>query len=205
MEKYTTSSGIEIEFLPISPRMIQKFDELNPEPEQPFYEFVTATGAKEKHLHDDTTVKTDAEKAALAEYRRLNAARIEKFLRFFCMRGIKVNADMSSWIQEQEFLGIPISTNKAEAKFDWLIGAVLTTVDDYKAVLIGISQASGVPDHLLKQVSDSFRGAVEGDSSQPTESPGEPVEGVSPVPGSGSSDSQRGATDEPVRPLEPVG
>lgn len=201
--KMVTSRGVEIEFMPIPPRMLQKFDELNPEPEPPFYEVTTATGAKERHEHTDTTVKTDAEKAALAEYNRKRSEHIDRFIKFFCLRGIKVSASYDDWVDEQTFLELPVPESKAAAKYEWLIGAVLSSVDDYKAVVIGIMQASGVPDNLLAQVSEQFRGDVEGHPDAPAADTEQPMESVTQVPGGVGSDKVEHPAD-PVRPAATV-
>ena len=185
MKKFVTSLGVEVEFRPISKEFMLRFNAANPQPPIPTYSIESpVTGTVEHIPLDQRSLRekpeqfTDAQHAAWREYAEKNSEYIMRFIRFFCLRGIVVNASMDEWLDEQRFLNIPVVEGLAEQKFEWITSAVLATEDDYKSVVLGTIEASGVPADLLTQVAESFRGNVQWDAAQSTGNGGEQVAGV---------------------------
>lgn len=167
MKTYTTATGIEIGFRAVSKEMLMRFSAANPQPAPPTYSITTATGIveqiplDEKSLTEKPEQFTPEQHAEWRAYAEKQAAFIERFIKFFCLRGIAVNAQMDEWIAEQEYLGIPIPENKIEARYSWIVSDVLTTAEDFQAVILGVMESSGVPADLREQVGASFRGEVQ--------------------------------------------
>lgn len=163
-KSFTTSRGITIEFLPI-PTLLEKLQAQHPMPAPPTYAVKTATGVTETHSHDETTLDTDEDKAAWADYQgRLRAATAkfnEALMRLVMLRGIKVELPPSdAWVQEQEYIGLSVPEEPHERKIYWLETEVLADADDYIRAVEGVMQASGVPEEVIRQAEDSFLGSL---------------------------------------------
>lgn len=156
---YTTSRGIKIEFLSI-PRAIQKFYAAHPAPEPPTYEVKTALGVPEKYPHNETTLETDADKAAWAAYQQAVRDHNEKFLRVCFVKGMLIHASMEEWLAEQAALEIPVAEDPLERKVEWILDAIILTEEDFKAAMLGVMQASGANEELLTQIESLFRDSV---------------------------------------------
>lgn len=174
MRTFVTSRGVTLEFLPI-PALLEKLQAQHKLPEPPIYEVKTATGVTEKHTHDETTLETDADKAAWAEYQknlqeataRLNLA----LMRLVMLRGVKVQMPKDdTWIAEQQFIGLTVPDNPRERKLYWLETEALASQDDYAQMLAGVMAASGLSEEVVQQAEATFRGALGRDSAQPIES-----------------------------------
>lgn len=165
MREFTTSRGVRLEFLPI-PTLLEKLQVQHPMPAPPTYEVKTATGAVELHQHDETTLDTDADKAAWAEYQvRLKAAtdRLNlALMRLVLLRGLKVDMPApNGWVHEQQFIGIQVPDDPLELKLHWLQTEALASQEDYLQAVAGVMEASGVPEEVISQAEATFRGKVE--------------------------------------------
>lgn len=187
-ESFTTSRGVKVNFVGITTLL----DKLNAQfhlPEPPYYEIKTATGAVEKHLHDETTVQTDEEKQALAGYQsecaRLNAEQQARLTRLVLLRGITFEYPQSDdWIKEQTYLGIAVPDDPLERRLHYIETEVIAGVADVEAVMLGVLAASGVPEDLLKQVEATFRHSLGQSNGHETGGPaaGTDGQGLEPEP-----------------------
>jgi hypothetical protein len=204
MDRFTTSRGIEVEFRPVSKELMLRFNAANPQPHPPTYPVTSpVTGATQDIEIDARSIAekpeqfTPEQHAAWKEYAVKQSDFVMRFVRFFCMRGLHVKATMEDWVEEQKFLNIPMPEGKAERRFEWLTNEVLETEDDYKAVILGVIEASGVPVDLLKQVEESFRGDVQRDATPAVGNGGQQVESVTELRGS-EGDVPLSVDPEPV-------
>lgn len=161
---FVTSTGVTLEFLPI-PLLIEKMREQHPLPEPPTYEVETAGGAKELHPHDTTTLTTDEERAAWADYQaRLAEATADdnlRFMRLVMLRGIKFDLPPTDdWIEAQAYIGLTVPTDPLNRRIHWLETEALATKEDYVALLRGVMGASEVPEEVIRAAENSFRGQV---------------------------------------------
>jgi hypothetical protein len=179
---YTTSTGIEIEFLPISQSVMLRFHAAHPEPSIPTYSVhsdVTGTtdyiplDAKSLASYPDQFTPEQHQK--WREYQQAKALHLESFIRFFAMCGIKVKDSIDGWVKRQEFVGIPIPDDSLEREYQWITSYVIRTQDDFAAFFAGVMRAAGISEDLLKQVEDMFRGPVQENS---TEQAADPVRGL---------------------------
>lgn len=168
MDKFTTSRGIALEFLSI-PVLLEKLHSQHPMPAPPTYTVETATGVKEVHTHDETTLETAEDKAAWAEYQdNLKAAQAklnESLMRVVLLRGLKVDIPANGWVKEQEYMGITVPDDPTERRMHYLQTEALATREDYEAAVAGVMGASGVPEEVIRQAEDTFRGKVGADQT----------------------------------------
>lgn len=167
--RYTTSRGYEIEFLGIGVQMQRLYQRHASQPPIPTYEVKNATGATEVHQHDETTLETEADKAAWAVYQGRLAEHAQKVfesqMRLALLEGIKLlstpaDRGETAWQDEQEFIGFEIPKNPLARKYAFLESEITATNDDVIAVLAGVSRASGMDEEAVSALEDGFRGAV---------------------------------------------
>lgn len=172
---FTTSRGIEIEFLPI-PTLLEKLQAQHPMPGPPTYTIETATGVKETHPHDETTLETDEDKAAWADYQaRLKAATSAfnlALMRLVLLRGIKVEIpEDDGWVREQAFIGIAVPEAPLERRMHWLETEALANESDYMQAVSGVMEASGVPEEVIGEAQATFRGELGSKAAQGAATP----------------------------------
>lgn len=161
MADYKTARGVEVNFVGIATLL----DKLNGQfrlPDPPSYEVKLATGGTERHVHDETTVQTDEEKKALADYQsectRITNEHALKLTRLVVLRGMTFDYPASDdWVKEQEFLGIQVPADPMERRLHYVETEVLGTKEDVEAVMLGVMRASGVNEEMVLAMEDSFR------------------------------------------------
>lgn len=163
---YTTSRGVVVHFNGIATLIDALQASLNSKkPQPPSYEVKTAVGVIEKHAHDETTLETDEEKKAWAEYQAnlqaWNAESQTALMRIVLLRGITLELPTTDeWEKQQAFFGIDVPQDPMEKRLHYLQTEVLGSVNDYGALVAGTMRASGVPEDLLTQMESSFRRSV---------------------------------------------
>lgn len=167
---FTTSRGVEVSFLSIAP-LLEKVRASHPIPEPPTYEVKTAAGPVERHAHDETTLETDADKAAWAAYVKERDAAQDGYnravMRTVLLRGLTYTMpEGDAWVKEQEFIGIAVPTDPLARRLHWLETEALGSVDDYIHLMTGVMEASGVSQEVLTQVEGTFRGNVERNAAE---------------------------------------
>lgn len=205
MESFTTSRGIQIEFLPIAP-LLEKIRAAHPLPEPPTYEARTITGAVERHQHTAETIDTDDERAAWRAYLEADAkARADlndALLKAILLRGLKVEAQESpEWASEQSAFGISIPTDSVARRLLWLETEILANEEDRRAAIRGALDASNVSEEALAEIEATFRPALEGYADRTARDQAGPLDGESEVHGSGGG-VQNGDTSIGVRGME---
>lgn len=194
MKTFTTSRGFEITFQPIPQMLIDRVRTSHKLPEPPYYEIKTLTGAIEKHAHDETTLETDADRAAWADYQRQLAETNEhinrSFMRLVFLRGIEIEMPQDdTWVREQKLLGITIPDDPLERKLHWIETEVIATVDDADRITRGALEASGVPQEALAQAEDTFRRSAQRDAAQESDDQARQMD----------DDSTRGRSDSSIQ------
>lgn len=172
--KYTTSRGITVEFCGIA-TLLDKLQAAHSQnaPKPPTYQQDSANG-KVTFDHDATTIETDEEKAAWAEYVKAREEHQAKYnlalTRLVLMRGLIVEMPQdNAWEQQQKFLGIPVPVDALERRMHWLETEVIGGVADMEKIMLGVMGASGVPEELLSQMAESFRHPLERDTTSESE------------------------------------
>lgn len=203
MNQFTTSRGFEITFKPIPQMLIDRVRTLHKQPEPPFYEVKTVSGAVEKHAHDETTLETDADRAAWAEYQKQIADTNEKtnraFMRLVFLRGVEIEMPQDdTWAREQKLLGIEIPDDPLERKLHWIETEVVATIADAEHITRGALEASGIPQEALAQADATFRHSPQRDAVEPTPDSSGQVDDDGAVRG-GDGRVQDGDGAKPIR------
>lgn len=203
MEKFTTSRGVEVEFLSIA-TLLDAITASHPPPQPPVYEVQTATGAVEKHEHNVTTLETDADKAAWAQYLEAGRAQQRKLqaaiTKVVLLRGMKAPPmpEGDGWVKEHEFLGMSVPDDPLERRLHWIETEVLAGQADVEAVMLGVMRASGTPEELLRQMEATFRRAPRRQAAGRADAAQGQVDGQ-PEVRAGQNGRQKRPHREPVR------
>lgn len=168
MRVFKSSSGKEIKVLGVSQTLIDGVLASVKFPEKPKYKAVTAGGGEEWYEHDLTTLETPEDKAAWAKYEEdTKTANAELYKRMFNMFVLKGTAfeipNESDWVEEQQFLGIALPTNKFELKVHYLQSEILHTQGDYSDLTIAIMAESGAKEEVVASAQAAFRDQVNKD------------------------------------------
>jgi hypothetical protein len=175
--KYVTANGHEIKILAVPPFLLDKVMGQVRYPAVPTYEAVTASGEKEIHPHDETTLNTPEEKKLWAKYEAdLEAAKLhenEMLMNAMFLKGIDVDMDserFQDWVEEQKYLGIELAQSKPALKVQYISTEILANMSDLSAIMGLIMKQSGVAAEVVDQAIGSFQGAVAGATARNVES-----------------------------------
>lgn len=217
MDKYTTSKGYEIEFFGVATKM-DRLQASRKIPQIPTYQVPLAGGGFEIHEHEDyvdkdgklhTTLNTDEEKAAWADYIKARDAEIAEFnkhsLMTMLLEGIRVankpsDEQIEKWARRQHKLGIDIPDDPDEREFLWVYTEVVSNLAELNTITEGVKDASGVSEERLSQTADSFRRPLGREETKSTESDnGNRTLDVLSEIRTGESGNQNANDNEPVR------
>lgn len=162
---------------------IEKSFRKNKEPlDPPTYSFTAEGGSEITMDHDETTVRTDEEKAAWAAYidarKRLLNDQVETVIKGLCLRGINyekgdIKSELARWLEEETFMGT-LPETELEQKYEFGRSSLIVTIgesfdesnnptDDMSkclltCVLLGFKGASA---EQIAEQKRLFRGSVE--------------------------------------------
>lgn len=168
---YTTSLGTEVKIRSIPPYLVaeveraqqKKAAELYPAPPKPTYTVTDAGGGEQIFEHDEKSVSTDEERAALVAYQtamlnRANyaAAQVSEFM---FARGLVVDMPLDdSWVAEQEAWGVVVPTDPKARRDHYIKTEVLAGKEDIQEILLAIMTATGVDQEAVDIARATFRG-----------------------------------------------
>ena len=175
---HTTDRGHTIEIKAVPPFLLDRMNRAVPVPKVPTYTATIAGGEDEIHPHDETTISTDEEKQAWANYQLAleNAAQLENenMMKVLIMEGIEV--DMSgeqfeTWKEKQEYYGLEIPKNKFDLKIYYVETEILSSLADLGEIMYKVMSQSGVAKEVAEQALDSFQAGIQriADSETPVE------------------------------------
>ena len=204
---FVTKDGNRIPLRRVAPILVEKVRQSVVIPTPPTYEVEVVGGDKEFHVHDATTLETDEDKQAWAEYQTALAAAntdmVERILRLLFVRatGDVVPAG-DGWVEEQTYFGIAVPVDPMERKIHYIQTELLTHSDDISAFMLAAMGLVGVGNEVIRAAEETFRNPVrEGREDAGTDTGQHPADGeVVALPGvSGSGGSKGvGATAQPV-------
>src|SRR3990172_472597 len=128
---YTTSRGVKVTYNGIATLIDALQSSLNArKPIAPTYEVKSLAGNSEIHAHDETTLETEADRAAWSEYQAKLAAWSDEsqrsLMRLILLRGISVELPSDSdWEKQQAFAGIVVPQDTMEKRMHYLQTEVL--------------------------------------------------------------------------------
>ena len=105
---FVTKDGNKIPLRRVAPILVEKVRQSVVIPTPPTYEVEVVGGDKEFHVHDATTLETDEDRAAWAEYQTALAATntdmVERILRLlFVLRGTLIKVAVSNTWRRDSF------------------------------------------------------------------------------------------------------
>lgn len=171
-----TTDGREIHLHPVSQVLIQKTTEAVRREmkvagmplEPPTYEIATVAGTVETHVHDETTLSNDEDRAAWAAYQaataQLGRDTNERVTKLLMLKGVDVADPPPEWAEDQKWLGIEVPDDPRERKLAYIQSDVLKTPDDIVVATMRIMQLSltGLPEEDLDAIEAMFRNQMAG-------------------------------------------
>lgn len=181
--KFNTSRGVMVEFVGIAPLLDALRAQYQP-PKPPTYVVKTAAGAEEIHTHyrrvvkrkelddagneiereiEETSLETDAERVAWAEYERelaeTEAKANQALVRLVLLRGIKIAMPQDDeWVKDHEFMGLRVPADPRARRLYYLENEVVGNQRDVERIVEGVLLASGVNEGMVSAMEAAFRG-----------------------------------------------
>ena len=181
---YTASSGLKVTLTGLPPLIPQRIDASIEHPEKPTYAVETASGDMETYEHDETSLETDEDKQAWADYEdALNDAETELTEKLLyavlldCVQLEDYEERFEMWKIDQDLMGLSLaevedpddelSVKRAdrENKFHFMQVGVFHDADDIGEILTIVMGLTGVSVEDLAEARESFPGEVESESS----------------------------------------
>lgn len=112
----------------------------------PTYRVATATGTVEEYPHDESTLETEADKAAWAEYKKtqeeFTAEFTERFVKLLLWQGVEIPDAPPGWFETWERLGFSFSQDPVERQLEFLQFEYLRTAEDVSLCIKQIMELS---------------------------------------------------------------
>ena len=173
----TLSTGKRATIVGVSHMYFQDVQNSVEFPEKPTYEAITAGGAVEKHVIDQTVVddptntqeeKADYESKLRLYEEELHAAQVLQTTRvndFLFTKGLEIepisDVELMEWIEESEMFGIEISDKPLKRKLQYVKTRVIGNTQDFGKLLNAVMEATGVPEEKLAEAKKLFQGNME--------------------------------------------
>ncbi len=168
-QMYTSTRGKVVEFTPMPPMLLARIEEqVDAEYGEilpPTYE-VKSIGGAETIPHTESTLETDEDKAAWAEYEnRLSEKSAElsslvlRALQIECLRPIIDDDD--DWLERMEFMGMNVPEGKYDIQLFWVESQFIGNSDDINACLNIPMQLAGVSEEEMASAEKMFRDTVQ--------------------------------------------
>jgi hypothetical protein len=165
---YTASSGLQVILTGLPPLTPQQVNRAIEYPKKPTYEIPTASGDVETYEHDETTLQSDEDRKAWADYleaqEEAETELTEKLLYAVLLECVELKDfedRFTSWKRKQGLLKIPLAEDEEENKFYFMQTEVFHDSDDIGEILTIVMGLTGVSVEDLTSVRDSFPGEVE--------------------------------------------
>lgn len=169
---YTTSTGVELTILPVSPFLVDKVSRSTTYPSPPTYKIETITEETIEVPHDEESIKselaTPEERAAWAlykaDYAKAEADNNERILNLLLFKGVGDVPERSGWEEEQNELGISVPSSPVARKVHYLSTEVVPDPNDLarlaRAVMEGAVGTSPEEQEAAEAADASFRHPV---------------------------------------------
>ncbi len=164
---FTTTRGIEIHLLPVGPWAITAATSAVQLPDKPQYEIKTVAGNVEKYDHNETTLKTDEDRAAWAAYKAdLAQAQNKQYIemaRLLIEDGIaSIPEPPAEWWAKMERRGIAIPAQDSyERRLALLEYYCLGSANEFLSLLMAImALGQDVPEEAIQQIESAFKSGV---------------------------------------------
>lgn len=176
---YTTSLGVRVEILAVSPWEMEDIKNSVPVPPVPTRVLETAIPGHTEHEElTEEVVMTDEERAAWQTYVAARDAatklRTEKATNFMLLEGTRVEGyeqALEAWVAKRRRWNLPVPDDELERRIAFFRTGVLGGKDDLEEIVGRIMRRQGVDEATLNSVRTTFRRAVRGDAAGAAEQP----------------------------------
>lgn len=170
-EEFTNSNGIVMTLKALPPMDITRIRSSVKYPDPPTYETTTVSGDVEVFPHDATTVVTEEEKKALADYLqetgRCDDEVTLRLLNYVIMEAVTikmVGKDIEHWKKRQKLIGMDVSDDPDELELQYKQSKVIGCKEDVQNILRIVMALTGVPEEDIALAEESFPDNVESSS-----------------------------------------
>ena len=182
--EYISSIGASVILRPVSPELVSGLVRSVKFPDHPTYTVTLATGETEIHEHDATTLETDEDKKAWAEYQKAYQVADEELFTKQCNvllnRGVvnQIPQD-DEWLKRQQDEGITdIPTEPRAKRLYWILTELLGDENDTIICIIQIKKLSVLSPEVLAKAGELFLRQLAGNT---TVGVADPVEQLEPL------------------------
>lgn len=177
---FVTKDGNRIPLRRVAPILMEKIRKSVTLPSPPTYEVEIAGGDIETHVHDETTLETDEDRAAWAAYQKdfasANNRMIEKILRLLFAKATgDVLPPSDDWAKEQAYLGVDVPGEPLERKIHYIQTELLTHTSDIMAFMTAAMALTGVDEEVVQAAEATFRNPVREAGEDPGPGAGQPA------------------------------
>lgn len=163
---FVTSRGYEIKIRPVSSTLIADVNALIPDPLKPTYKVQTIGGGEEDFEHTPSTLQSDADKQAWADYSaklaQAHAARLQKLTEVILTEGIDIPEPDPAWVERMRRFGLTIPDDPWEfRKFYLERGLLGATSEVFDLVLAVMERSQDVPEEAIQAIRDAFKSGLE--------------------------------------------
>lgn len=172
----TTSKGVELTLLGISPLLIAKLQGAGVLPPVPTRKYKLDFGDdngepqyQEEEL-SEKDLQDDEEKALWAEYiakrNEILTKRNDGFLKAIFAKGVEIDlSNLDKWREEMEFLNLPVPETTLGMKVEYIQTEAIASTEDMIEIITGVLGQSGIPEEDLAEVRGMFRNSLRPDAS----------------------------------------
>jgi hypothetical protein len=164
---FTNSVGETFVLHGLPPLAIPKLAEGIKFPTKPTYTITTATGDIETHEHDATSLSSDEDKKAWAEYiskdAMADAELSSKMLTYVLVEGIVIDEipNLDRWLKRQKLVGIEVPEDTEERILLYKQTAVIRSTDDIQNIMQTVMNLTGVSEEAIAMARSSFPDIME--------------------------------------------
>jgi hypothetical protein len=177
----TTSKGVKLTLLGISPLLIAKLQGtgvLPPVPTRKYKLDFPGPDGEDQYQEDELTeedLQDDEEKARWKEYsdkrNEILTKRNDGFLKAIFAKGVEVDlSQLDVWKETMEYLELEVPDKPLAQKVEYIQTEAIGNTEDMVEIITGVLGQSGIPEEDLAEVRGMFR-----DSLRP-ETAGEPID-----------------------------
>lgn len=166
--EWTTSRGFSIKLQPIPPYLAQMALQSIEKPDPPTYEIVLASGEKEIHFHDETSIEqsSDDEKAKWTRYQEelsvVNDQMTELLLNIILLEGVIMNKeDEEKQAKRMRALRVRLPEDEIDRSIEIRKAYLIGCKEDADSITSMVFALSGISVKDLTLARDSFPDQVE--------------------------------------------
>lgn len=172
----TTSKGVQLTLLGISPLLIAKLQGAGVLPDVPTRKYKLDFGdnnGEDQYQEEELTaedLQDDEEKARWKEYSEKREAILSKrndaFMKAIFAKGVEIDlSNLERWKEEMAYFDLPVPDNALAMKVEYIQTEAIANTADMVDIITGVLGQSGIPQEDLAEVRNMFRDSLRPDSA----------------------------------------